>query len=78
MVKYLLGILLLISIVCSLDVKVNRLPLLNEAPRLISQVPNGQKMLVGSLDDPEKNYLYIANLKGTPAEMGLAYGQLFK
>jgi len=34
---------------------------------LIASVKNGQKMLIGDLKDPEKNYLYVANLKGTPA-----------
>lgn len=34
--------------------------------------------MIGDLDDPERNYLYIAKLKGTAYEMGLAYGELFK
>ena len=31
-------------------------------------------MLIGDLNDPEGNYLYVAKLKGTPHEMGKAYG----
>lgn len=30
--------------------------------------------MIGSLDDPEKNYVYIARVKGTPYEMGKAFG----
>ena len=39
-------------------------------------MPNGQKYLIGT---PEKNgdYLFIANLKGTPYEMGVAFGKMF-
>jgi hypothetical protein len=34
--------------------------------------------MIGDLEDPHKNYLYVARLKGTAYEMGKAYGQLFK
>ena len=39
-------------------------------------VPNGQKLLVGSIEST--NYIYIAKLKGTHYEMGKAFGQMFK
>lgn len=34
--------------------------------------------MIGDLDDPEGNYLYVAKLKGTPYEMGKAFGELFR
>jgi|LakMenEpi03Aug12_release.lakeMendotaPanAssembly.Ray.scaffolds.fasta_scaffold1743979_1 hypothetical protein len=33
--------------------------------KLINQVPNGEKYLIGSLDDPQGNFLYVARMKGT-------------
>jgi hypothetical protein len=44
----------------------NQLPLINEEAKLLQEVENGQKFLIGDINDPLKNYLYIANLKGTP------------
>jgi len=40
------------------------------------KVANGQKFLVGK---QEKNgdYIFVANLKGTPFQMGEALGQMF-
>lgn len=34
--------------------------------------------MIGDVDDPEGNFLYIARLKGSSYEMGKAFGQLFK
>ena len=47
-------------------IKQNTKMLINDKPVLINQTNNGQKMLIGDLNDPEGNYLYVAKLKGTP------------
>ena len=52
-------------------------PLVNDAPTLVKEVPNGQKFIIGDPTNFKGSYLYIANLKGTPYDMGKAYGQLF-
>jgi hypothetical protein len=75
------SLLIIASILClamSFNMVSNTEKLINETPRLLASVPNGQKLLIGDLNDPLKNYLYIANLKGTPFEMGEAFGKLFK
>ena len=54
----------------------NKMPTLEGKLNLLKEVPNGQKFLVGDLASTD--YLYVAKLKGTPYEMGYAYGQLFK
>jgi len=71
-------ILLLVCATFSIDIVLNNKTILNEQPKLLAQVPNGQKFLIGDLNFTERDILYIANLKGTPYEMGEAYGQLFK
>lgn len=76
--KVFLLLVLVCTVINSFDIKINTQALLNEKPKLIDSVQNGQKLLIGDLNDPERNVLYIANLKGTPFEMGEAYGQLFK
>jgi hypothetical protein len=65
MIKYLFTLFLLVGVL-SIDIRINNLTLIDQEPQLLAKVTNGQKFLIGSLDDPEKNYLYIANLKGTP------------
>lgn len=55
----------------------NTKELVDQTPTLIKSVPNGQKLVIGDPTNPQGNYLYIANLKGTPREMGKALGQLF-
>lgn len=72
-----LCLLVLAAAVLSCDLVKNELPLIDQEPRLLKEVPNGQKFLIGDPRDLKGNYLYIANLKGTPYEMGKAYGQLF-
>lgn len=62
-------ILLLMLLVWSslaFDIKTNNKTLINEQPKLIASVPNGQRLLIGDINDPERNILHIANLKGTP------------
>ena len=41
-------------------------------------VPNGEKLLLGDLNDPSGNYIYLARMKGTHYEMGKAFGQMFE
>ena len=61
-----LSCLFLSSFVLGVEIKSNNQTLINQRPKLITEVLNGQKLLIGDLNDPEKNILYIANLKGTP------------
>lgn len=56
----------------------NQLETIPDNAKTLMTVPNGQKLLIGELDDPLGNYLYIAKLKGTPYEMGKAFGQMFE
>lgn len=51
MIKYLLTLLLLVSAL-SIDIKFNNLTLIDQEPQLLAKVANGQKFLIGSLDDP--------------------------
>lgn len=61
---------------CSIDP--NFQEIIDSSPVLMKATKNGEKFVLGDLGDPEKNYVYIANLKGSPYEMGFAYGQLFE
>jgi hypothetical protein len=63
-------IFLIIYAVVSIDIVVNNKTLINEPAKLLATVKNGQKLFIGDLNDPERNILYLANLKGTPFEMG--------
>ena len=56
------------------DLTKNNLKLVDSVPTLIKTVPNGQKLLIGDSKDPQGDFLFIANLKGTPREMGKAFG----
>ena len=69
-------LLVVLATVLGCNMVQNTLPLVDQQPKLLLEVPNGKKYLVG---DAVKNgnYLYIANIKGTPYEMGVAYGKLF-
>lgn len=58
----------------SCDLVENKLKLLDQEPTLLKTTTHGQKMLIGDPSDPTGDYLYIANLKGTPQEMGKALG----
>lgn len=49
-----------------------------DQPVLLNKTANGEKLLIGRLDDPEQNYIYVARVKGTPFEMGKAFGELFQ
>lgn len=61
----------------SCDITRNNLTLVDDEPTLVKEVPNGQKYIIGDPTNFKGSFLYIANLKGTPYEMGKAYGQLF-
>ncbi len=69
--------LLVVATALACNIVKNNLPLIDQEPQLVKEVANGQKFIIGDPTDPKGNYLYIANLKGTPQEMGKAYGQLF-
>lgn len=71
------GLFLLLVLSQACDLVENKLKLLDQEPTLLKTIANGQKMLIGDPSDPKGDYLYIANLKGTPQEMGKALGQLF-
>lgn len=70
--QYLLLLLIVISFAC--DPKPNSKELIVGDPELIQNTTNGQKFIIGNLNDSEGNYMYVANLKGTPFEMGKAFG----
>lgn len=71
-------LLSILSFALTCDLNPNKLPLIEGEPKLIAQVPNGEKYIIGDLNDPLGNYLYVARMKGTAYEMGKAFGQLFK
>ena len=71
-------IALLIGLSFGCSVVQNNLPTIGEQPKLVKQVTNGNKYLIGDSSDPKGNYLFIANVKGTPYQMGKAYGQLMQ
>ncbi len=68
------GLFLLLVLTQACDLVENKLKLLDQEPSLLKATANGQKMLIGDPSDPKGDYLYIANLKGTPQEMGKALG----
>lgn len=71
--------LCLLLVICHFcDINPNKKPLIFEQPNLLKKTQNGEKLLLGSLEDPEQNYIYIAKVKGTPYEMGKAFGELFQ
>jgi hypothetical protein len=51
----------------------NESPVLDMPPKLLKTVKNGVKWLMKN----DSNVVYIAKIKGTPYEMGKAYGELF-
>lgn len=51
--------------------------IINEKPALLDSVANGKKFLVNDTQN-DYNLIYIASLKGTPKEIGKAFGELFK
>lgn len=66
-----------LSLILACNLIENTKELVDQVPTLLQTVPNGQKMLIGDPINPQGDYLYIANLKGTPREMGKALGQMF-
>ncbi len=55
----------------------NNRPLVDSEPKLLATTTNGQKFVIGDNSNLQGDYLYVANLKGTPREMGKALGELF-
>jgi nucleoside permease NupC len=43
---------------------------------LLSETTNGQKFVIGDINSTDR--LFVAKLKGTPYEMGKAFGTMFK
>lgn len=52
MTKTICLFLLLCTTLLAIDIKMNTKMLINQKPKLIDSVPNGQKLLIGDLDDP--------------------------
>jgi isopenicillin-N N-acyltransferase like protein len=71
-------LVLLVALTLTCNLIKNELPLVDEEPKLLMEVKNGQKLLIGDPNNTQGNYLYIANLKGTHEEMGKAFGEMFK
>lgn len=68
---------IVITVYSSCNIVENKLELLDQEPTLLKTVSNGQKFLIGDPTSMRGDYLYIANLKGTPYEMGKALGELY-
>lgn len=51
--------------------------MIKQVPTSLKNVTNGEKLLIGDPSKPDGDYLYIANLKGTPREMGKAFGEMY-
>ena len=60
-----LSAFLCLTLVLSCNLVQNQEALVDEDPRLVKSVTNGQKFIIGDPTNPKGNYLYIANLKGT-------------
>ena len=70
--------LIAIQVLSTCPVTRNQMVTIPDNANTLMSVPNGQKFLIGDLSDPLGNYLYVAKLKGTPYEMGKAFGQMFE
>ena len=60
----LIAALTALAIACAYNPNHQRL--VEKDPVLLNSVTNGEKFVIGDLNDSERNYLYVANLKGTP------------
>jgi len=67
----------LLALILACDLVANSKTLVDQTPTLLKEVPNGQKFIIGDPTNPKGDYLFIANLKGTPRDMGKAMGQLY-
>jgi len=67
----------LLALILACNLVENTKGLIDQTPTLVKEVPNGQKYIIGDPSNPKGDYLFIANLKGTPREMGKAMGQLY-
>ena len=55
----------------------NHREILDTIPTLVAKVENGERCLIGDRTDVEGNFIHLLKVKGTPYEMGKAYGKLF-
>lgn len=67
----------ILALILSCTIVENNKVLIDQEPRLLKTVTNGQKFLIGDPSNPQGDYLYIANIKGTPRQMGKALGEMF-
>jgi hypothetical protein len=73
----LLTLAALAIITCSCPVNPNVLPKVSgDVMHLLQETTNGQKFVIGDINS--KDRLFVAKLKGTPYEMGKAFGTMFK
>ena len=72
--KIIFLIAIFVTLASSCNYNPNNLELITASPRLVSSTQNGQKLIIGDENSPGRNFLYVANLKGTPYEMGKAFG----
>jgi hypothetical protein len=70
------GLILLLSIAIACPITPNTLPIVNGTPVSLASIANGEKLLIGDINSTDR--LFVARLKGTPYEMGKAFGTLFK
>jgi hypothetical protein len=47
---FLLAIIILSAL--AIDMKINNKTIIDEKPKLLASVPNGQKLLIGDMNDP--------------------------
>lgn len=66
-----------IAVVLGCTVNPNKNLLITDQPVLLNKTTNGEKLVIGDRNDPQRNYVHIAKLKGTAYEMGKAFGELF-
>ena len=73
----LLAVALLTVLVSSCPVNPNALPKVSgDVMHLLQETLNGQKFVIGDINSNDR--LFVAKLKGTPYEMGKAFGTMFK
>lgn len=55
----------LLTFVMSCSVNPNKKVLIGDQPVLVNKTTNGEKLIIGNKSDPERNFIYVAKLKGT-------------
>jgi hypothetical protein len=64
--KLIFVLLSLVAVVHLCQYNPNKKPLIMDHPTLINKTTNGEKLIIGNLDDTQQNYIYIARVRGTP------------